>query len=424
MSNECSVAYYDEDDCSEKGPPELSHEDIKSSVFDFDPMFEFDAPQWFDFLDIKSLYCYGHDAKPSLEDGEWMNGEDWFAEVHEGHEMDWSGYPNDEDYCGGSIDDGLDFDTTGYITETPKKAIRPARNQFSPTQPSPSSLTSISTPSQPKRRPISSVLSPLASTTDSPLRSGAVRLRPDATMAKSNSSSSLASGDSISSIQPKKTTGPQRFLVQTSPPPCSPENSQSISAITKKPSYSNLSPISNLRKVEKTSVKSPTKPVEKVVVLPRYMETSKPTHQTQLPPRSMISRNNATNENRVTQRAPAANITKRHPSSTIVAAAPVTTPYAPYASKKSISPISGENTSSTENTLLKQVDSILAQQKQVKQRPVYEPRRFGIKEIKAWEQLSGLKWHELTVEERQIANEEMDEIRRTGSIVPTAIASS
>jgi hypothetical protein len=74
-----------------------------------------------------------------------------------------------------------------------------------------------------------------------------------------------------------------------------------------------------------------------------------------------------------------------------------------------------ENSPTASNQLLKQVDSLLQQQK-AKPRPAYEPRRFGIKEIKTWEQLTGLKWHALSFEERQTANEQMDELRRTGSI--------
>lgn len=397
---------YQDDSTQDDGPPELTHEDIKNSVFEFDPVFEFDAPQWFDFTDIKSLYYYGFDSKTPLQDGEWVDGLDWFDELHEGHEPEYYGYSAYED-------DFIDESEFDMVLDSPQKSAisSPSRSyQASSTPKTPPQLAQ--TPSQSRCRSITSALSPGSTKTDSPMRSGAVRLRPDAIMATSMHITPSSSSETVNQSVPKK-SGAQRLIVQASPPQTSPSHKSTSSptdtklgsAASKKMAPSRQSP----------SAQTPPKPSEKNTVLPRYMDNSKPAHQTQLPPRSMVSRNQGITASRVTQRRVAPNVTKRHiaNSKPEICVPAVCSP--PTMTKQTLPPTSAENSPSIDNSLLKQVDQILLQQK-AKQRPVYEPRRFGIKEIKAWEQMTGRRWHELTFEERQVANEQMDDIRKTGSI--------
>jgi hypothetical protein len=41
----------------------------------------------------------------------------------------------------------------------------------------------------------------------------------------------------------------------------------------------------------------------------------------------------------------------------------------------------------------------------------YEPRKFGVKEIREWERKSGLQWYDLNAAERTRANEEIEQMR-------------
>jgi hypothetical protein len=49
--------------------------------------------------------------------------------------------------------------------------------------------------------------------------------------------------------------------------------------------------------------------------------------------------------------------------------------------------------------------------KKFKPKATYEPRKFGVKEIRDWEKKSGLQWYNLNAAERARANEEIEQMR-------------
>lgn len=410
MSTDIVVPILEEGYSSDEGTPELTREEIQNSVYEFDASFEFEAPQWFDFTDNRALYSYEEEIRdPQLEEGEWISGDAWFAVIHEGHEPEYYGYAPYE--SGDTIDDidigfGAQEDAVVAVLETPKKAVRLLVSQTSPiARSSPPSPTLCSTPSQPRKRP---GLSPLTTNVDSPLRGGAVRIRAETHLATTTSAS--CTKQEPAQLQAKR-TGPQRLLVQDSPPHVSPPKPEPT--LTKKPS-SYMSPTSSsTHRREASANKSPTSSTNSSTVLPRYMDTTKPTHIDQCPPKAYLSNRVGKNTVRVTQRAPVAKRTNAPPS----AKPAVSVPSPPRSTISTPSLVGIENRSSPQNALLKQADALISQHKQNKQKTVYEPRRFGIKEIKAWELVSGVKWFQLTSEERQIANEQMEEMRRNGEFL-------
>lgn len=405
MSNSDLDAQNDTGYSSDEGPPELTWEEIQNSVYEFDPVFEFDAPQWFDFSDRKAMYAYDQDTRNGIRDGQ-AEEEDWFAVLHEGHDPEYYefGAYSNEDFAE-DIDIGFGSAAAGLdsLTMTPKKPLGAPKRvaRMSPTQSSPQEPC---TPSHPRKKALTSALSPtaLASKVSSPMRGGALRV-PISSQTTSTKTSTQSPDEAPSS----KRTGPQRLLVLESPPPVAKSPPSSLNS-SKSTSPNSISPKTQQLRYQKPSSRSPTK-ISKPTPTPRYHEPSKPAHVSQCPPRSMAQLSSNS------MRVGAANITKRQqplatknpPSSQSTKA---TSPHATATSRSTV--IHSPPVPSAENTLLSKVDAVLNSAKHVKQVPAYEPRRFGIKDIKAWEQRSGRRWYELDVEERQIANQEMDDWRR------------
>lgn len=421
MSVELLESHKDEGYSSDEGPPELTWDEIQNSVYEFDPVFEFDAPQWYDFSDREAMYAYDRDTR-ATGGAEGSQEEDWFSVIHEGHESDDFELRRcyNEDFAE-DIDIGLggSYDTIARMEQlriTPKKSQlgSPKRVAMASNSPltSPSSPQEPATPSHPRRKAITSALSP-TSKFDSPLRSGALRVPIAQNTTLDNTSNA------------KKTTGPQRLLVPDSPTSPSsiktkPSSPSSPSSLKQNISMNSGSSPKSMAARTKTNSKSPTREQTDPHVLPRYyVDTSKPAHVSQCPPRAVALHN-------ASSRRPIGNlITKRQqqpsqssisrtrtPSSALNTVKPTSQTSIQSKTKSPVAVSSMEAAKSPENTLLSKVDAMLNQAKQAKQIPAYEPRRFGIKEIKAWEQRSGNKWHTLSVEERQIANQDMDAWRR------------
>ena len=392
---------------SDEGPPELTWEEIQNSVYEFDPIFEFDAPQWFDFSDRKAMYAYDQDTRNGVRDGQEAE-DNWFAVEHDGHDPEFYEFGA---YANNDFTDDIDIGFGSHAAQTaytPKKPLSPPKRILM-TSPTHSSPQEPHTPSHPRRRALTSALSPtsLASKLGSPMRGGAVRVpisthNADPIVLKSSESPDEGSN---------KRTGPQRLLVLESPPPTT--TPPAVQHARSNASPSSISPKSGLSRLNKPTSKSPTKITKVPTQMPRYHDTSKPVAVSQCPPRS-ISSNTTT-----TRRVYPGNITKRHQQtnaqfvvSTQTAKAP--SPQASQPTKKTS--VHSPSMSSTENVLLSKVDAVLNSAKTAKQAPAYEPRRFGIKEIKAWELRSGRRWHELDAEERQNANREMDDFRRLNGV--------
>lgn len=384
---------------SDEGPPELTWDEIQNSVYEFDPVFEFDAPQWFDLSDRKAMYAYDQDTRKGIRDEEGAE-EDWFAVEHDGHDPEFyelGAFANDDF----TEDIDIGFGAGANSAVTPKKPLGSPKRiaRTSPTQPS--SPQELSTPSHPRKRALISALSPTALTSkvSSPMRGGALRVPISAQQPPVKTQASPQEGSS-----PKR-NGPQRLLVLESPPPSTttpPSHSRSVSSPT------SISPKTAAHS-GKTSSRSPTA-VSKTI--PRYHDTSKPVHVSQCPPRSMIavsSHSRRVTAGNVTKRQQQTNTRPQTSSQTKAASSP------PAAEHPKMTAVRSPPVPSTENTLLSKVDAVLNTAKNVKQAPAYEPRRFGIKEIKAWEQRSGRRWYELDVEERQAANQEMDDWRRNSA---------
>lgn len=392
---------------SDEGPPELTWEEIQNSVYEFDPIFEFDAPQWFDFSDRKAMYAYDQDTRNGVRDGQEAE-DDWFAVEHEGHDPEFYEFGA---YANNDFTDDIDIGFGSHAAQTartPKKPMSPPKRVLM-TSPPQSSPQEPFTPSHPRRRALTSALSPtsLASKLGSPMRGGALRVPIAAQTADSSTSKYNESPDESSN----KRSGPQRLLVLESPPPTTTPPALQNTRTTTSPS--SISPKSAGSRFNKPSSKSPTKITKVPTPMPRYHDTSKPVAVSQCPPRSIHA--NTTGSRRVYP----GNITKRHQptntqtlSSTQTAKAP--SPQASQTTKKAT--VHSPSAPSTENALLSKVDAVLNSAKTAKQAPAYEPRRFGIKEIKAWELRSGRRWHELDAEERQHANKEMDDFRRLNGV--------
>lgn len=396
----CPDMHYEEED---EEPAELNFEDIQASYFEFDAMFEFDADQWFDFTDIDALYNYTS-KKPELGDGEWADAAEWFAAVHDGHEADYSTYSfyaTDDGIA--DIDRAFSRDDVLAVESAWKTPTKKA-TRISPAGRSPTAVNSSPTSLSPQQTPTSArklhymALSPLSTKTDSPLKSGALRVRIEHGTAASEAK--LHPSKSEDSITAKvHSTGAQRQLVltkttqaSTSIAPSRPDVAQR-SQLPPSKSTSNHSRTTSLNSANTKPIKRTTGSPNKErtsphVLLPHNLDSTRPTHEIQIPPKAYLKNLQKTagaarvapaKTTMVTKRAVGAKLAPSRPVAPVSQAKPtahnakISSPTREPSSTCATRVMSSQMPSA-EKRLLQQVDNILAQQQSLRQKVTPEAR--------------------------------------------------
>lgn len=287
----------------------------ESSIDDFDPMFEFDAPKYFDFSDTSNLYVLDN------------SDDNWFSEIHQDHEPE---YPNVLEYLLSPEFEETEPDNEYYEIFDGTEKVECNKT---PDKQSPFNYLlrkEESNKNSPKSKP--GILNSLTKKLDSPLKSGPQRVKNIET--------------DFNVIENLKK--PNRILIK--PSPLKKENLESAFE------FSLLKPFCDEQ--------IPPKAVSKILYQKNY--------------------NNVKISNKKFQ----THVTNRIQNTKI--------------NRKPLNDILDSETS-------QEVAAMLAEHnKKFKTQTNYEPRKFGIKQIKQWELKSGKKWVLLNMEQRQRANQEME----------------